>query len=75
MKGRKRETNVRNLLCHGCATVEHGLRQLAAALGEKSKLLNAEGRMLEPQMGGRVDPSRATIQHGVTSWTEERILR
>jgi hypothetical protein len=69
--GTKRETNVRNRLCS--ATVEHGLRQLAAAWGEKSERRNAEGRMLEPLMGNRVDS--ATIQHGIASWTEERILR
>ncbi len=47
VKGRKRVTNVRNRLCR--ATVEHGLRQLAAARGEKSERRNAEGRMhLEP---------------------------
>jgi hypothetical protein len=69
--GPKRETNVRNRLC--CATKEHGLRQLAAARGEKSERQNAEGRMLELQMGDRVDS--ATIQHWIASWTEERILR
>ena len=47
-------------------------RQLAAARGEKSERRNAEGRVLEPRTGDRVD--RATIQHGIASWTEERIL-
>ncbi len=69
-KGTKAETNVRNRLCR--ATVEHGLRQLAAAQGEKfERPRNAEGRMLEPLMGNHVD-SAATIQHGITSWTKER---
>ncbi len=70
MKGRKRETNVRKRLCR--ATIEHGLRQLAAAQGEKSEQRNAEGRVLEQLMGDQVD--RATIQHGIASWTEERIV-
>ncbi len=49
------------------------MRQLAAARGEKSKRRNEEGQMLELLMGNRVD--RATIQHGIASWTQERILR
>ncbi len=55
VKRKKRETNVRNSLCH--ATIEHGLRQLAAARGEKSERRNAEGRMLavEQLMGNSVD--------------------
>ncbi len=59
------ETNVRNHLCR--ATVEHGLRQLAAVRGEKSELQIAEGQILELLMGNRVD--RATMQHGIASWT------
>ncbi len=55
-------------------TVEHGLRQLAAARlglrGEKYERRNAEGRMLELLMGNLVD--RATIQHGIASWTKGR---
>jgi hypothetical protein len=64
-KGQKQETDVRNRLCR--ATVEHGLRQIAAARGENYERRNAEGRMLELLMGNRVDC--ATIQHGIASWT------
>jgi hypothetical protein len=39
-KERMRETSVRNSLCR--ATVEHGLRQLAAARGEKSEIPSGE---------------------------------
>jgi hypothetical protein len=48
----------------GCATVtvEHGLKHLAAARGEKSKQQNAEGLKLEQLTGNSVDC--ATIQHG-----------
>ncbi len=51
----------------GCATVEHGLKHLAAALGEKSQQQNAEGLKLEQLMGNSVDC--ATMQHGIKSWT------
>ncbi len=41
---RELETNVRNRVCR--ATIEHGLRQLAAARGAKSDLQNAMGPKL-----------------------------
>jgi hypothetical protein len=44
-----------------------------SARGEKFELQNAEGQMLELLMGDSVES--ATIQHGITSWTKERILR
>ncbi len=65
-KGTKAGTNVGNRVCR--ATVEHGLRQFAAAGGEESERRNAEGRKLEPLMGNRVD--RATEQHGIAGLTD-----
>ncbi len=44
-EGTNARTNHRNCLC--CARVEHELKQLAAAQGEKSELQNAEGQKLE----------------------------
>ena len=69
-KGTKAGTNVGNRVCR--ATVEHRLRQFAAAGGEESESERriAEGRKLEPLMGDRVD--RATEQHGIAGWTDYR---
>ncbi len=63
------ETNVRNLLCH--ATIEHGVRQLAAARGEKSEQLNAEGQMLEQLVGNSVE--HAAIQNGIAARLREEV--
>jgi hypothetical protein len=49
------------------AIVQHGLKQLAAVLGENSGWRKAEGLKLEQLMGNSGDC--ATIQHGTASWT------
>ena len=71
-KGTKAGTNVGNRVCR--ATVEHRLRQFAAAEGEEleSERQNAEGRKLEPLMGDRHGLDRATEQHGIAGWTDYR---
>jgi hypothetical protein len=56
-------------LCRA-TVVEHELRQLAAARGEKPEWLKAEGQMLGQLMRNSVDCT--TIQHGTTSWTWRR---
>ena len=70
MQRDERETDVTNSGC--CATIEHGLRQLAAARGEKSELLNAEGQILVSLNGNHVDS--ATIQYGIANWTNVRLM-
>jgi hypothetical protein len=66
-QGQMRETDVWNRVCSATVKVGHGLRQLAAARGENSKLQYAEGRKLELLTGNSV--ACATIKHGIASWT------